>query len=839
MGTVVSFAWRDLRSSGRFLWVFWACLMLGVTLISASGGLFRQVSDGLLADTQALFGGDLVVDSRAPLGDAELRWMRANAEVSLLVELRTMMLAGERLQLVELQSVDAAYPLYGTVELEPPMTVADAVASRLTDGAQTWGAALDPILARRLALKVGDRVNIGHHAMEVRALIRRQPDRSLSADWRGPPVLIARDALPQSGLVLPASRLDYEYRVRVSGDALAFGEALSRAFPQTEFEVRSLADRRGRIAEVLGQIGSGLMLIGFSALFVGGLGVFNSVRAYLDAKLATIATLRALGMRERSIAMTYLLQVVILAASASLAGAVIGGLLALLGVQAVAERLPVADELSGVVPALGAAWCFGVLTAVTFALPAIGRALSVDPAALFRGINATLIATPRRWWLSTFICALATAVLVTVALPQPLFGLMFAIAVLVLLALLELVVRMVRTGAHHLGSSAALGRHFPLKLAVANLYRPGAPLRVTLLSLGAALSVLVASTVVVGALLETIESTIPERAPALVFYDVNVPQADSLRALLKEAQTLEEVHLAPLVLGRMSHVNGEALRDSSVRSRALESRDEHKLTHRLGNIDSVTVERGQWWPADYTGPPLVAFEDREADQLGLQVGDRLRFLILGETIEVELAAIYSQRGIGTRFWFEGIFSNGALDPFITRYVGTAYLDHREAIEFESRVARAMPNVVTIRTERILREARAMLDRASVALALIAAITLLSSWLVLVSVIATSRTRQIYDATVLHVLGARIAQVRLSLTYEYLLIAALTSVFAIVAGSAIAAALLHWRIQIGDHGAWWLGVVVAFVVSGTSLGLGARALLSALRVAPARLLRAAG
>jgi putative ABC transport system permease protein len=815
--------------------VFWACLMLGVTLIAASGGLFHQVSTGLLADTRALFGGDLEVESRVPLGAPELGWMRERGEVSLLIELRTMMFAGDRPQLVELQSVDEHYPLYGKADLAPDLPVAEAVAER--NG--TWGIAIDPVLARRLELAVGDRVAIGNLSVEVRARIERQPDRSLSADWRGPPVLIAAEALGPSGLVGPGSRLEYAYRVKVDDDPNAWAEALARAFPDAEFEVHTFARRRGRMAEVLGQIASGLLLIGFSALFVGGLGVFNSVRAYLDSKLATIATLRALGLREGPLAAVYVGQVLLLAASAALAGAIFGGLLATAGAKAAAERLPFAPEAMHLLWPLGAAWLFGVLTATTFALPAIGRALSVSPAALFRGIDVTATATPIRWWRRTAVCGLATAALVVLALPQPLFGAGFVAVVALLLVLLEAVVRTIRAGAQRFGHHRALDGHFALKLAVANLHRPGAPLRVTLLTLGSALTVLVASTVVVAALLETIDDTIPERAPALVLYDISSAQVEELRAIADEARTLERLDLVPLVLGRMSHVDGESLRGSADTRRVLESRDEHKLTHRLVNIDQVTVVRGRWWPDDYAGPPLVAFEDYEADQLGLEVGDRLHFRVMDQTVEAELAAIYSQRGIGTRFWFEGLFSDGALDAFVTRYVGAAYLDDAEAIDLEARIARAMPNVVMVRTERILREARGMLGRAAAGLAVVAGVTLLASLLVLVSVVATSRTRQVYDATVLHTLGARIGTIRASLSLEYGLVAVLTSVFAIALGSAIAAALLHWRIEIDAHGVWVLGASVALTVSVASLGLGALALLRHLRLSPAALLRTSG
>jgi putative ABC transport system permease protein len=832
---ILSIAWRDLRASGRHLWVFWACLMLGVTLIAAGGGLFRQVSEGLLADTRALFGGDLEVEQRTPLAAEVLAWMRQRGEVSLLIELRTMMLAGGRPQLVELQSVDARYPLYGEVALQPSMPVADAVAQRRG----TWGAAIDPVLATRLGLAVGDEVQIGALSVEVRALIQRQPDRGLSADWRGPPVLIAAETLDASGLVQPGSRLEYEYRVKIDGDAARWRDALIAAYPDADFEVHTFAHRSRRMGEVLDQVGSGLLLIGFSALFVGGLGVFNSVRAYLDAKLATIATLRALGLREARLGAVYLCQILLLAGTASFAGAVAGGILAYAGTALVAERLPLAPEGVRLLAPLAAAWLFGVLTAITFALPAIGRALSITPAALFRGIDATAVETPLRWWRHTAISGLALIVLLLAALPQPLFGLGFVALTLLLLALLEGMVRAIRALAQRIADHRALRRHFALKLAVANLHRPGAPLRVTLLSLGSALTVLVAATLVAAALLRTIAETIPERAPALVFYDVSSPQVDELRASVTEAKSLRQLELAPLVLGRLSHVNGEPLRESTEAHRVREARDEHKLTHRLDNIDRVAVKRGRWWPKDYDGPPLVAMEDWESDQIGLKVGDRLRFNILGQPVEAKLAAIYGQRRIETRFWFEGIFSNGVLDPFVTRYVGTAYLDPKEAIDTETRIARAMPNVVTVRTERILREARAMLGRAAAGLAVVTGVSLLASLLVLISVVAASRARQVYEATVLHTLGARVAAIRSSLAMEYALVALLVSAFAIALGTATAVALLEYRLRIEAGEIWWIGVVVAVSISAASLGLGAGYLLRRLRLVPAVLLRASG
>ena len=835
MRNLLSLAWRDLRGGGRTLWVFCACLTLGVALIAASGGLYRQVSASLLADTRALFGGDLEVRVRAPLADDTLEWMRARGALSRLIEFRTMLITdtGEA-QLVELQSVDDAYPLYGTLRFAPELALAEATAER--DGRH--GVVLDRVLAERLDLKPGDRIELGDASLEVRALIVRQPDRSLRADWSGPPVLISAAALDATGLLRPGSRPAYRYRVRAE-EPDAWRAAFFDAFPDSEAEVRTFLERNARLGEVLGQIGSGVLLIGFSALFIGGLGVFNSVQAYLQGKLGTLATLRALGLRDGRLAAVYLLQILILGGASAVFGALLGGVLALVGSGLVAERLPLSGDWAMLVAPLAMAALFGVVIALLFALPALGRALTVNPAALFRGVLGVVTHTPARAWWLTAGCGLVAAALLLVAMPDPLFGLAFIGALLLVLALLEGGVRLLRTLARRLAGHPALAGRFALRIALSGLYRPDSPLRPTLLSLGSALTLLVASTLVVHALLLTIEETVPERAPALVFYDIGAAQKDDFRTLVAASPSLSQLDLAPLVLGRLAGVGDESLRDSADFRRRLEASDEHKMSTLQNNFDQVVVTRGSWWPDDYRGPALVAMEDREADQLGLKVGDSLHFEIMGERVSAKLAAIYAQKRFQSRLWLEAMFSDGVLDPYITRYVGMAYMDAGEAVAAQNRIAAAQPNVVTVRTAMLLDEARAILERAAAALSAVGGVTLLASLLVLVSVVAASRVRQIYLATLLHTLGARVGAIRTSLYLEYLLLALVTTAFATAVGSALAGLLLHYRLGLDTALGWWVGGLVAAVVSVGALGLGAHHLMRQLRLSPAALLRGFG
>lgn len=835
MRILLNLAWRDLRGSGRTLWVFCACLMLGVTLVAASGGLYRQISASLLADTRVLFGGDLEVRARQPLTDGILTWMRARGKISRLIEFRTMLMTdSSEAHLVELQSFDPHYPLYGAVELAPPVSLDVALARH--EG--RWGVAIDRVLAERLGLHVGDSVALGMARLVVRAIIVRQPDRSLRADWSGPPVLIAAAALPDTELLQPGSRPAYRYRVRTPLDPDAWRSAFMAAFPDSDAEIRTFTERNARLSQVLGQIGSGVLLIGFSALFIGGLGVFNSVHAYLQGKLGTLAILRTVGLRDARLAAVYLWQILIVAGASSLVGAGLGGALAWVAAGLVAERLPLARSGLDLLVSLCVAWLFGVLMALTFALPALGRALTVSPAALFRGMEDAATHTPARVWQLTVGCAALLILLVVTTMPNPLFGAGFILALALILGLLEAVTRGLRIAARRSADHPRVAGRFAVRMALSGLYRPDSPLRPTLLSLGTALALLVASTLVMHTLLRTIEDTIPARAPALVFYDIAAAQKERFVDLLEQSSSLTQIDLAPLVLGRLVGVEKERLQDSAEAHRRLEAHDEHKMSDLQNNFDQLVVTRGAWWPADYRGPPLVAMEDREADPLGLRIGDVLHFNILGHIVRAELAAIYRQQRFQSRLWLEAVFSDSVLDPFITRYVGMAYLDPSEAVIVQNRIAAAQPNVVIVRTERLLNEARSLLTRAAAGLSAIGAITLAASLLVLISVVAANRIRQRYLATLLHTLGARIEVIRFSLYLEYLLLAGVTSVFAIVIGAALAGFLLHYRLALDTGFSWWPGVLVALLVSVCSLGLGARYLLRPLRLSPAGLLRGA-
>jgi putative ABC transport system permease protein len=841
----LGFAVTDLRSRISALKVFFACLVLGVILVSATASLYGIVERSLLADTRALLGGDVELETGEPLPDEVIEWIRASGNISLVREFDTIVSqpAGEVFFRAEILVPDDAYPLYGTLALVP-----DVPRERLTAREHgLWGALIDPLLAERHGLSLGDRVEIGAASFRIRGLIRQQPDRRLSANWRGLPVMISEQAVDATGLIRPGSRIDYEYRVQTDQDLDAWLTQFERAFPDTRWDITTFADRSERIAERLDQVATALILVAFTTLFIGGLGVANSIRAYLDEKLGTMATLQTLGLRRQPLVAIYLLQVGMLGSLAGLVGGAIG-----LGLSAMAITLASdAFALSGpagsghwvalwLVPLL-LSWLFAVLTAYVFALPALARALAASPAGLFRGQVQAAPDAPRRWRTASRVLVATYVGAILWWLPSPHLGFLFLLAVVVLWLLLEGLVEALQRVARTLEARGDAGRVFARRLALANLHGPDSPLRAILLSLGTALTLVVACTLLVTTLLRALETTIPAQSPALILYDVFPDQRQALQAGLATLDDGGRVELLPLVRSRLATINGQAVAevladDPAARREAMG--DEYKLSYLSGNPEGLELVEGAWWTgaAPAGEPAFMAMEDREAYELGLGVGDTVSFTAQHKTITAEIRAIYRQKGLQTRFWFEGILQEGALDELISLYVGAVYQGDEAAWASQRWLSQNLPNVITLRTADWLETAGGLLNKAAAGLAAIAVVSLVASLLVLSSLVSVSRRRQRYQANLLHCLGARHRAIRHAMLLETGLLTLLATVFATGLGLLIALPLADLALKLPAADLWWLGALVAGGVSALALLGGLLPTLRAMRIDPAVLLR---
>ena len=803
-------AWRDLRGGVRGLRIVLACLALGVAAIAAVGSLRAAVDRGLATEGRRLLGGDIAIEGGAqPLPPALRTWLEARGgRISAIVLMRSLLVAasGER-QLIELKVVDPAYPLVGVPVLDPAMPLAQALGG---------GLVADPLVLQRLRLHPGDIVRLGEASFVLRAALTSEPDHASGLAILGPRVMIAQADLPRTGLVQPGSLLTYDWRVALAAGAApkAFIATLRRAFPGSGWRIRDTTEAAPGVAAAVDQTSLFLALVGLSALLVGGIGVATGVRAWLEGRARTIATLRCLGASARLIFGMFLIQVLALCALGIAIGVAAGAALPAVGLALFGDSLPVPAKMGLYPGPLLLAALYGLLTAGVFALWPLARAAQIPGAALFRD---ALLPTGRRvpaaiWAASGALAALLVA-LVVAAAPDRRFALWFCASAAVTLLLFRgggwLVMALARRAPVH--------RPAWLRLGIANLHRPGAGTPLLLVALGLGLTTLAAVALIEGNIRHQVLGALPTAAPSFFFIDIQNEQIPRFQQIV-QAQGATDFHQVPSLRARIVALKGVPVDQVHFApDSAWGLRGDRGLTYAATVPQGSAVVAGQWWPADYAGPPLLSMDAGLAHGWGLAVGDILRANVLGRDIDFRIANLRTIQWRDLSINFTLVASPGLLEHAPHMHIATV----REAAGRDAALLRAvtdaLPNVTGIRVADILQAVADLIGQLATALAAAGSVTLASGALVLAGAVAAGQRRRMAEAVVLKTLGATRAQIRAAWLVEFGAIGAAAGLIAAAAGTLASWGVMHFLM----HGPWVFlpGVLAATVLGCVLLMLG--------------------
>lgn len=742
---------REMRGGIKGFRIFLACLMLGVAAIGAVGSLAAAVRAGLDADARQLLGGDVDLTlTQRPAQPDELAALRARGQLSEVAELRAMARTDRERTLVELKAVDGTYPLLGAVGVNGAPDLQSALAER--DG--EWGAVVERGLLVRLGVKLGDRIKIGDSTYVLRALETAEPDRTTNIFTLGPRVMVAKDSLAATGLMQPGSLIRYQYRelLRPGLDVGTFADEITHRFSDAGWRIRTPADASPGVKRWIDRIAMFLTLVGLTALLVGGVGVANAVRSYLAGKTSTIATLKCVGAGGDLVLRVYLIQILAMAAVGIGVGVVIGGAAPMVLGPLLAGQLPVAARI-GLYPApLALAALFGVLTALAFSLWPLARAREVPPSALFRDLVAPSRQRPRAIYAAVIAAALAAlGGLAVLASSDHRLGFWFVVAAFATFAVFRAAAWII----------AALARRTPhagrpgLRLALANVHRPGSPAAGLVLSLGLGLTVLIVIALVQGNIGRELREQIPDMAPTFFFIDIQPDEVAAFDSLMAHLPGVGEVRRVPSLRGRIVKIAGVPVEQAHIAPEAQWTiNSDRGLTYAATPPAGSRLVAGAWWPPDYAGPPLLSMDAAIAHGMGIGVGDTLTVNVLGREITAKIANLRDIDWAAININFVLVFAPGALEGAPQTHIATAQVAPGHEDEVERAVTERFPNVSTIRVKDALALVDRMLGQIATAARVTAAITLLAGVLVLAGAVIASHRRRVYDAVVFKVLGAR-------------------------------------------------------------------------------------
>ncbi len=774
MRFVIRMASREIRSSWRRLLLFFVCIAIGVGGIVLLRSIVQDVRAAILGDARNLMAADVTLSTNRPWDGkvrAAIDRRLAAAGVTARtegIETSTMVRpadAGRAVaKMAEVRGVQAAFPLYGTVELEGGGQYSHALL-------KGHGALLRPELLAQLDCRVGDEVLIGSSRFTIRGVLIGEPGRRVAGFSFGPRILVDAADLEGTGLLGFGSRVSRDLQLKVPPAAVESLTTQLRGELRGQFvNVRSFRGTEDRVGEDLSRAENYLSLVGLVIVILGGIGVSSVTRVFVRQKVRSIAVLKCLGATSRQVFAAYLAQAILL----GVVGCVLGIGLAAAGLAAVPWFLagqpglpPVPNTMTPSAVLQGVA--IGLLVAVLFSAVPLLDVRRVKPSLLLRE-------SPRageRDWLRWLAMAVLLACLVLIASWQA-GSLRIGLAVSVGLAVVALVLSLVGAGLIRAIHPLSLSRWVALRHAVLRLSRPGNQTRAVLLAVGLGAFFIVGVRSLQATLLEQFSVTLDATAADMFLIDVQAGQAPGVEALLAERTGHRPPPAIPVLRARVVGVTGKDVTlngPEEVRRRGGMGR-EFTVTWRDRVQPNERVVEGKFWGPGRGASPEVSIEAGLREHVRLNVGDLMRFDVLGRVIE---ARVTSVREVDWRDARQGgfmfVFRPGPFDQapatFVAPVRGPADPSSRARLQRE--IVDRFPNVSVIDLREILQNVERVLAKVTLGITAVGALVLLVGTLILIGSVSMTRFQRVYEVAIFRTLGAgtRLLTVMTALEYGVL------------------------------------------------------------------------
>ncbi len=817
---------RELRS-GEVL-VLLSAVVLAVGALTAVGFLTDRIGKAVARQANEVLAADLRLRSQDPIPDS-WRDMAADHELRTAdtILFPTVVFAGDESALTSLLAVTDGYPLRGAVRISNALFSEQRVADGIPEPGEVWA---DSALLARVGADVGDLLAVGELELRVGAVLTYRPDQSIGFASLAPTLLMNVADVPNSRLIGEGSRVRYALLIAGNEESVSrFNEAIEDQLPDS-LRLRSAEESGERAYAAADRAKRFLSLTAMISLLLSAVAVAMSARRYAFRRMDTVALMKSLGATQGFVITVAVVQLIML----GLIGVVIGSVVGFAAEEILSWIL--ADIIQGDLPDAGPmpvilASGSAMVLLIGFALPSLIQLRNTPPLRVLR--HDAMPPAPSRILVAGLSLA-AVAALLYRSVGDPTMLLILLSGIVIIAAALYLVGR---------GLVAMMGRFrsgvgVAWRYGLANVARRGRASAVQVVAFGLGLTVLLLLTLVRTDLLEGWRRTLDESAPNHFLINIQRSETESVTGVF-EARGVKPPDFAPLVRARMTLINGESVKD-----REYPAPDAEWFVNREQNLSWATqlsssneLLEGEWWPADYAGPPLVSIEEEVAMETGLGIGDKLRFEVAGQVLDAEITSVRRINWDSFMPNFFLVLSPGALDNYPATFIASMRVDDEDSAALVDLV-RKHPTISVIDLDAILQQVRGIIEKASLAVQAVFFFTLAAGIAVLFAAVQSTIDERRFESALLRALGARKRIVFAGVMAEFAALGMAAGVLA-AAGASILAAILTVQLFELPYSfnpfLWVVGVAAGLLVVCASGYFAAR---SAINAAPVDVLRGA-
>jgi putative ABC transport system permease protein len=804
--------WRDLRAGELRLLI--VAVTLAVAALTAVGFFADRLKGGLVRDARQLIGGDAVMSSDNPTPEAlAARAHSLGLSVVGTLGFPTMGRAPDALggvsKLVALKVVEAGYPLRGNLKIASQPDGAGLITRAIPAPGEAW---VDASLLDALGLKIGDALLMGDASLRIGAVIVVEPDRGTGFTNFAPRVMINRADIQATHLVQPASRVTYRMAVAGSDAQVSTfvtwvaGEIKKRELRGVRLE--SLEGGRPEMSQTMGRAEKFLSLVALLAALLSAVAVALAARGFAARHLDDCAMLRVLGLRQRTIALSYAFEFGLIGVAASALGVAAGYAVHYGFVLLLADLVDAALPLPSLWPAVMGLG-MGLTLLAAFGLPPVLQLAQVPPLRVIRrdvgGLKAASLGV-----LGLGVAGFAALLLA--ASSDLTLGLIavggFAMAVALFAALSWLAVKLLRK----VVNDSTAPRWMVLATRQISARPAYAVVQVSALAVG--LLALVLLVLLRTDLVSSWRQATPADAPNRFVINIMPEQGDAFMQALRSGG-VRNFDWYPMIRGRLVAINGQAVSPDSFadeRAKRLVDR-EFNLSHSAQAPQRNLVVAGRWTPEEQGA---VSVEEGIAKTLGLKLGDQLRFDVGGAATDSTITSLRKVDWGSMRANFFVMYPVTTLANVPATYM-TAFKAPATA-GFDNALVRSFPNITVVDMSTAIAQIERVLDQVIRAVEFLFGFTLAAGLVVLFAAVTATREERAREFAIMRAVGAGSALLRQVQRAELAGVGLLAGFLASVVASVIGWALARYVFEFEWVVSLWVPLLGS--LAGAALALAA-------------------
>ncbi|MFT6881899.1 MAG: putative ABC transport system permease protein [Marinoscillum sp.] len=745
---------RDGRRSKGKLLLFVMSISLGIAALVGITSFRENLLKEIDEQAKTLIGADVSIQGSKPLPDSlMLAFYGLSGEMSRETYFASMVYfpRTDGTRLAQVRALSGKYPYYGNIETTP----VDA-AERFQKGAF---ALVDDKLMIQYGVEIGDDVKVGTQNFEVIGRLHKIPGQTDIGASAAPVVYISFNVLDQTQLFQKGSRVNYLNYFQFSPEIDTTGQwsQLVAEADKKGFDVEDIEKRKTDTGSAFKDLSNFLELVAFTALLLGCIGVASSMFVYTRDKVATVATLRCLGMKSGQAISIFIYQVAFFGIIGSILGALMGVALHLYLPELVKDFIPV--ELTPSISWLSILSGIGIgsVVSILFALISLVSLRNISPLQAIRSesesgnnkIDGIQI-------LVGGVIFLFVLLLIYLQIGSFKNATFFAFGLVITVVILGLIGK---------GLALTIKKLLPSTLPYAwrqglsNLYRPHNQTSLLITTLGLGTAFIATLLFMQSLLVDRVSIAGAEDRPNTVLFDIQTPQKEAIRNLTLDYD-LPVMQEVPIVTMRLLEINGvsknEAYNDTTITTPDWAYNREYRVTYRDSLISSETLSEGVWTSEITSNADsiFVSVSSGYAENLELKLGDELLFNVQGAVLKTYIGSFreVDWRRVQTNFLV--VFPKGVLENAPQFHVLITRINNNEtSARFQQAVVRSFPNVSIIDLELILKTLEDILAKIAFVIRFMAYFSIGTGIIMLISSIILSRFQRMRENVLLRTMGA--------------------------------------------------------------------------------------